>query len=212
MALTFQSGVQDMTTQFHAIDQNMIAALRNLRTVAIQEQVNATMGNFVTSAKARYIELNVSGIREPFRLKPNLQEVVDYVNAFRRTASGRALIAAGLDLVKLFNGARATLFAGKEPTKFELVTENGKLIIREVKPSFKDALKVQAKKATAKKEPKADTVKKPRTTAAQRAAEIDGEHKLIAEVASGKKPAPKKKAPAKKQPVKKANAPKTDAK
>lgn len=82
-----------MTTQFHAIDKNMIAALRNLRTVAIQEQVNATMGNFVTSAKARHIELNVSGISEPFRIKPNLQEVVDYVNAFRRTAPGRALIA-----------------------------------------------------------------------------------------------------------------------
>ena len=201
-----------MTTQFHAIDKNMIAALRNLRTVAIQEQVNATLGSFTTSAKARYIELNVSGISEPFRLKPNLQDVVDYVNAFRRTASGRALIAAGLDLVELFNGARATLFAGKEPTKFELVTENGKLIIREVKPSFKDALKVQAKKATAKKEPKADTVKKPRTTAAQRAAEIDAEHKTIAEVAGGKKAQPKKKAPAKKQPVKKANAPKNGAK
>lgn len=196
-----------MTTQFHAIDKNMIAALRNLRTVAIQEQVNATMGNFVTSAKARYLELNVSGISEPFRIKPNLQEVVDYVNAFRRTASGRALIAAGLDLVELFNGARATLFAGKEPTKFELVTENGNLKIREVKPPLKEALKVQPKK-----EPKADTVKKPRQTAAQRAAEIDGEHKTIAEVATGKKAQPKKKAPAKKQPVKKANAPKTDAK
>ena len=103
------------------------------------------------------------------------------------------------------------MFAGKEPTKFELVTENGNLKIREVKPPLKEALKVQPKKP-AKKEPKSDTVKKPRTTAAQRAAEIDGEHKLIAEVASGKKPAPKKKAPAKKQPVKKANAPKTDAK
>ena len=202
-----------MTTQFHAIDKNMIAALRNLRTVAIQEQVNATLGSFVTSAKARYIELNVSGISEPFRIKPSLQEVVDYVNAFRRTASGRALIAAGLDLVELFNGARATLFAGKEPTKFELVTENGNLKIREVKPPLKEALKVQPKKApSTKKDPKAETVKKPRTTAAQRAAEIDGEHKLIAEVASGKKPAPKKKAPAKKQPVKKANAPKNGAK
>lgn len=198
-----------MTTQFHAIDKNMIAALRNLRTVAIQEQVNATLGSFVTSAKARYVELNVSGISEPFRIKPNLQEVVDYVNAFRRTASGRALVAAGLDLVELFNGARATLFAGKEPTKFELVTENGNLKIREVKPPLKEALKVQPKKApSTKKEPKADTVKKPRTTAA----EIDGEHKLIAEVAGGKKPAPKKKAPAKKQPVKKANAPKNGAK
>ena len=134
----------------------------------------SALGSFVTSAKARYVELNVSGISEPFRLKPNLQDVVDYVNAFRRTASGRALIAAGLDLVELFNGARATLFAGKEPTKFELVTENGKLLMREVKPAFKDALKVQPKKP-AKKEPKSDTVKKPRTTAAQRAAEIDGE-------------------------------------
>lgn len=202
-----------MTTQFHAIDKNMIAALRNLRTVAIQEQVNATLGSFVTSAKARYIELNVSGISEPFRIKPPMQEVVDYVNAFRRTASGRALVAAGLDPVELFNGARATWFAGKEPLKFELVTENGKLLIREVKPSFKEALKVQPKKAPSKKkEPKADTVKKPRQTAAQRAAEIDAEHKTIADVASGKKPAPKKKAPAKKQPVKKANAPKTDAK
>lgn len=200
-----------MTTQFHAIDKNMIAALRNLRTVAIQEQVNATLGSFTTSAKARYIELNVSGISEPFRLKPNLQDVVDYVNAFRRTASGRALIAAGLDLVELFNGARATLFAGKEPTKFELVTENGNLKIREVKPPLKDALKVQPKKP-AKKEPKADTVKKPRTTTAQRAAEIDADHKTIAAVATGKKAQPKKKAPAKKQPVKKANAPKTDAK
>lgn len=197
-----------MTTQFHAIDKNMIAALRNLRTVAVQEQVNATLGSFVTSAKARYVELNVSGISEPFRIKPNLQEVVDYVNAFRRTASGRALVAAGLDPVELFNGSRATLFAGKEPLKFELVTENGKLLIREVKPAFKDALKVQPKKKPA---PKTDTVKKPRTTAAQRAAEIDAEHKIIAEVASGKKPA-QKKAPAKKQPVKKANAPKTDAK
>ena len=67
-------------------------------------------------------------------------------------------------------------------------------------------------KKPAKKEPKADTVKKPRQTAAQRAAEIDADHKTIAAVATGKKAQPKKKAPAKKQPVKKANAPKTDAK
>lgn len=129
------------------------------------------------------LKLHVTVGKEVFRFK-DVADLIERANAVHK-ANARTLSGTGVSVFDEVLAAKVVLQRGSKTEDVGLSLQRGKLVEVVVEGEVPTKVAKKAPKAAdVKPEP---TVKKPRTTAAQRAAEIDAEHKVIAEVAGGKK-------------------------
>ena len=129
------------------------------------------------------LKLHVTVGKEVFRFK-DVADLIERANAVHK-ANARTLSGTGVSVFDEVLAAKIVLQRGAKTEDVGLSLQRGKLVEVVVEGAVPTKVAKKAPKADdAKQEP---TARKPRTTAAQRAAEIDAEHKVIAEVAGGKK-------------------------
>lgn len=128
------------------------------------------------------LKLHVTVGKEVFRFK-DVADLIERANAVHK-ANARTLSGTGVSVFDEVLAAKIVLQRGAKTEDVGLSLQRGKLVEVVVEGAVPTKVAKKAPKAETTPEP---TARKPRTTAAQRAAEIDAEHKLIAEVAGGKK-------------------------
>jgi hypothetical protein len=129
------------------------------------------------------LKLHVTVGKDVFRFK-DVADLIERANAVHK-ANARTLSGTGVSVFDEVLAAKVVLQRGSKTEDVGLSLQRGKLVEVVVEGEVPTKVAKKAPKAAdVKPEP---TVRKPRTTAAQRAAEIDAEHKTIAEVAGGKK-------------------------
>lgn len=130
------------------------------------------------------LKLHVTVGKEVFRFK-DVADLIERANAVHK-ANARTLSGTGVSVFDEVLAAKIVLQRGAKTEDVGLSLQRGKLVEVVVEGAVPTKVTKKAPKAPAE-DVKPVTAKKPRTTAAQRAAEIDAEHKTLAEVAGGKK-------------------------
>jgi hypothetical protein len=131
------------------------------------------------------LKLHVTVGKEVFRFK-DVADLIERANAVHK-ANARTLSGTGVSVFDEVLAAKIVLQRGAKTEDVGLSLQRGKLVEVVVEGAVPTKVAKKAPKAPVAETKPEPTARKPRTTAAQRAAEIDAEHKVIADVASGKK-------------------------
>ncbi len=129
------------------------------------------------------LKLHVTVGKEVFRFK-DVADLIERANAVHK-ANARTLSGTGVSVFDEVLAAKIVLQRGAKTEDVGLSLQRGKLVEVVVEGAVPTKVAKKAPKAAEAKQEQ--TARKPRTTAAQRASDIDADHKTSAEVAAGKK-------------------------